>query len=178
MPQGVPALKSHLVATRNLLLGTCNLLILPLPEGWRLVDGYSPPEVDRWVKRDGVAWATAGRGSYRVVASSGRPDDHRPRVLSLDVRLAPAGNSGSPEPWGAEPARVREAGSGTLAGHRARWALGEVLRGFPRRLRPALAIRLECPETGRRIDLLFEGEDAALQEEVLAALRQGPVCHG
>ncbi|MCG0239256.1 MAG: hypothetical protein L6E13_08570 [Firmicutes bacterium] len=168
----------HLVATRHFLLGTCNLVLLPLPPGWRLVDGPVPPEVDRWLRRDGVAWATAGRGSYRVLVpgegGAGRPG----QALSLEVRVGPV--PGLEVRVGGRPplARVHAAGSGLLAGHPGTWALGEVGRGFPRRFRPALWVDLECPETERRLSLFAEGAEPAVLERFLAALRAGPLCHG
>ncbi|MFO7172545.1 MAG: hypothetical protein DIU70_006220 [Bacillota bacterium] len=111
----------HLLAARQFLLGTCNLMLLPLPPGWRLVDGPAPPEVDRWLRRDGVAWAVAGRGSYRVLVAgeAGQPG----QALSLEVRVEGRpregkGGQGTPAvPGGGGPGSGGHGNGGPGASH-------------------------------------------------------------
>ena len=67
---GPPATPPPVLAVRSLVFGTCNLVLLGVPAGWRLGTGAFPPEVDRWQVRDGVSWATAGRGHWWLTAGA------------------------------------------------------------------------------------------------------------
>lgn len=170
--QGGGAPGRHLLAVRSLILGTCNLLVIGLPPGWRVLDGSFPPEVDRWHLRGDVSWAVAGRGTWRLVAPAGGG----PRaVVDAALHLAPA-RAGVPDP-AADLWRVAASGAAVMAGHPARWALGEVRRGILRRPRSALAVALACPETGRTLRLLLEGAEPAYLRALLDPLAAGLACH-
>ncbi|BDG61075.1 hypothetical protein [Caldinitratiruptor microaerophilus] len=173
-------MRPHVLAARSVVFGTCNLVVLPVPEGWRLADGIAPPEVDTWRLRGDVSWATEGRGSYRLVGPE------RGGVVEASLRFRPVREGGAAGAAGAEPApagatapgpmaRVDLSGDVEVAGHTARWALGVVRRGFPRRLVPALALSYVCNHTGRHVELLLEGE--ADLRPWLDTLAAGLRCH-
>lgn len=172
----VPAPQPHVLACRNLVLGTCNLLVLAVPAGWRVLDGLFPPEVDAWTLHGSVNWATAGQGAWRVAVPPG-PGRPAPALVELTLRLTPAAAGAAPADPAGALARTRAAGSLTAAGHPARWALGEVRRGLLRRPRPALAAGVVCPHTRRRLDLLLEGAGPADLQELWSALAAGLACH-
>ena len=69
--EGTSAVCPYLLAVRSVVFGTCNLLLLGVPAGWRLGDGAFPPDVDRWAVRDGISWATAARGHWWLAATAG-----------------------------------------------------------------------------------------------------------
>lgn len=180
---GPATARPHLLAARSVVFGTCNLVLLGVPAGWRLADGTFPPEVDRWRVREGVSWATAGRGHWWLAARSGTGGGGRAALRAeLFLSVAPAG----PASAGAGPGRgyglrrVDDAGSLELAGHAAWWAAGAVRRGFPGRWRPARALVLECTETRRRLELRLEatpvGDEADLDAAWQALLAQWR-CH-
>lgn len=171
-------MKPHVLAARSVVFGTCNLVVLPVPEGWRVADGIAPPEVDGWRLRGDVSWATDGRGSYRLVGPE------RGGVVEASLRFRPVREGELPGGAGAEPARraargpmarVDVSGEVEVAGHTARWTLGAVRRGLPRRFVPALALSYVCSQTGRHVELLLEGE--ADLRPWLETLASGLRCH-
>lgn len=168
--------KPHLLAVRSLVFGTCNLLVIGVPEGWRVVDGPFPPEVDRWFVQNGVSWALAGRGNWRMAGPAAGGDTRR-AVVDLSLDLRPAG----PDVLAEDPApslvRAGSSGIWQLDGHTARWARGEVRRGVPRRSRPALAVTIGCPQTRRHLRLICEAAHAGDLETLLPALGSGIRCH-
>lgn len=91
---GLDAARPHLLAVRSVVFGTCNLLLLGVPAGWRLGDGAFPPEVDRWHVRDGVSWATAGRGHWWLAARTGTGGRAALRA-ELFLQVTPAGAVGA-----------------------------------------------------------------------------------
>ncbi|HEY8415115.1 MAG TPA: hypothetical protein VIK99_05015 [Thermaerobacter sp.] len=170
------SVRPHLLAVRSLVFGTCNLLIIGVPEGWKVVDGPFPPEVDRWFVRDGINWAVAGRGHWRLAGPAAGDRGRRP-VVDASLELRPAGPGdppGDPARW---LARVSASGTRPMGGHAARWAVGEVRRGIPRRPRPALALAIACAATRRHLRLLLEGSEAGTLQSLLAALDAGIRCH-
>ncbi|HEX6989571.1 MAG TPA: hypothetical protein VF282_08885 [Bacillota bacterium] len=71
-------MQPHVLACKSFIMGTCNLLIIGLPAGWRLGRGPFPPEVDHWRDFGGVTWAQVGRGSYEAIGPAGGPDRGAP----------------------------------------------------------------------------------------------------
>ena len=239
--EGGAAVRCHLLAARSVVFGTCNLVLLGVPAGWRLGDGAFPPEVDRWAVRDGISWATAASGHWWLAATSagtaarsrgstptqgadsagagleagvagaegvaegaddriattapssevGRRDGaRRGRRLQLRVELflevrprAAVGHGGgrsARSPAARSLDRLAAEGTMELAGHRCWWARGAVRRGFPGRWRPARALVVDCPDTGRRIALRFEAAPGSGEPEVEAAWEaalRGWRCH-
>lgn len=74
---------AQLLAANNVLLGTTNLLITGLPDGWQLVEGYAHPEVDAWSEYGDVRWVSRGHGVYRLV----EPHPGRPGLVRCEVEL-------------------------------------------------------------------------------------------
>ena len=70
----------HVLACKSFIMGTCNLLIVGLPAGWRLQRGPFPPEVDHWRDFGGVTWAQVGRGSYQAIGPALPPVPERRRA--------------------------------------------------------------------------------------------------
>ncbi|HEY8394269.1 MAG TPA: hypothetical protein VIK92_05700 [Thermaerobacter sp.] len=169
-------IKLHLLAVRSLVFGTCNLLVIGVPDGWKVVDGPFPPEVDRWFVLDGVNWAVAGRGHWRLAGPVTGERGHRP-VVDASLELRPAAPGHPPADPALSLARVTASGTRPMGEHAARWALGEVRRGFPRRARPALAVTIACEATRRHLRLLLEGPDPGDLESLLPALDAGIRCH-
>lgn len=164
------------VACTSLVMGTCNLVVLGLPAGWRLAPAGSPPEVDRWRVHGDVCWALEGRASF--VAWGPHPGGGAAR-LAGEVEVAPLGSRAARRL--ADPAlalqRVEATGVHERAGHAARWALGAVRRGLGpwTRWAPALALAVACPQTGRQLRVRWEGGEprllAAVQEAAGAVFR-------
>ncbi|HEY8488415.1 MAG TPA: hypothetical protein VIL38_05025 [Thermaerobacter sp.] len=176
---GPGGVRPHLLAVRSVVFGTCNLLLLGVPAGWRLGDGAFPPEVDRWQVRDGISWATAGRGHWWLASRDGAGGDAAPRArvraelfLSV-VPAAPAGRgavgAGTPPAAAQGLRRVAARGALELAGHRGWWAKGAVRRGFPGRWRPARTLVLDCGATGRQLQLRLEAAAGCPEEELETA---------
>lgn len=170
--------ESHLLAVRSLVFGTCNLLVIGVPEGWKVADGPFPPEVDRWFVLDGVSWAVAGRGNWRLAGPVPGEGARRP-VVDASLELRPAGPDDPPADPADVLARVAASGTRLMGGHEARWALGEVRRGIPRRAHPALAVTITCGVTRRHLRLLLEapGPGGFEVEQLLPALEAGIRCH-
>lgn len=165
------------LACRSLVLGTCNLLVLGLPPGWRLVPAGAPPEVDRWRVLGDVNWALAGRVSFHAWGPG--PGGGR-SVLAGEVEVAPLGSRAARSlgEVAAPLRRVDAAGERTLGAHPGRWARGAVRRGVGPwgRWVPALAVGVECPRTGRRVRVLVEADRAEVLPEVLDALAEHLRC--
>lgn len=60
-------MKKHIIAAENFLLGATNFVVVTLPEGWTLLRGTSPPEVDSNRQFGGVQWVTSGRSPHLLV---------------------------------------------------------------------------------------------------------------
>lgn len=176
MPVQVDA-QPHVLACKSFIMGTCNLLIVGLPRGWRLQTGPFPPEVERWRDFGGVNWALAGRGFYRTFRPGGGRSPAallRVQVCRLDSReadaLADARRAlAGVDTWGESP----------FHGHQGSWALGEVHQGFGpwRRPLPALAVGLACPATRRAVRLLVESESRDDLATLLEVNRACWACH-
>ncbi|MFS8570659.1 MAG: hypothetical protein FWJ62_06510 [Thermaerobacter sp.] len=196
-------MQPHVLACKSFIMGTCNLLIVGLPDGWRVQMGPFPPEVDHWQDFGGVTWAQVGRSSYQAVGSGASA------LLRVDIgrwhgangahggagqRIGIGRRSGGGRRIGAGAAagrfdnrfdprralhRVHDAGESALGGHPGAWALGEVRRGFGRwgKPVPALALTAACPSTGRVIRLLAEGPSRPVLEDVLEANLACWTCH-
>lgn len=173
---GPTAAAPFVVACTSVVMGTCNLVVLGLPAGWRLAPAGAPPEVDRWRVVGDVCWALEGRASF--VAWGPHPAGGTAR-LAGEVEVAPLGSRAARRL--ADPAaalhRVEAVGVPELAGHGARWALGAVRRGLGpwTRWAPALALAVACPQTGRQLCVRWEGSEprvlTAVQEAAAALLR-------
>jgi len=154
----------HVLSARHPLLGTANILLLAVPDGWRVLDGPSRPEVDRWTQRDDLRWMSEGRATYRLVeAAPGAPGLARAEV-ELRITASPAAGE-------AHAVRPR---------HTA------VRRGLlPRREVPAAEVEIDCPFTGRRLQLLLVpslrgGRPTARPEDLeqlVRAMLEGLRCH-
>ena len=109
---------AHLLAVHSVVFGTCNLLVLGVPAGWRVRDGAFPPEVDRWRVRDGISWAVAGRGHWLLVGPGAGDPNRRARVEAfLDLWPGAGGE--------------RTGGAGRVTGGAAAGQGGPTARGLP-----------------------------------------------
>jgi len=194
----------HVLACKSFIMGTCNLLIVGLPGGWRVQAGPFPPEVDHWRDFGGVTWALVGRGSYRAygppaapatgpgspagaspappaAASPGAQAPGRLQAAVLHVRVGRLEQGDAAALADARRAlhRVHASGEAPFGGHPGTWALGEVAQGFGpwRRPLPALALGAACPSTGRAVQLLVECPSQEALEAMLEANRACWACH-
>lgn len=167
------AARPHVLACKSFIMGTCNLLIIGLPAGWRLGNGPFPPEVDRWRPVDGINWALSGRGSFRA----------RRGAEGVEIRIHVEQEGSRAGAALSDPAgvlsQVGESGEYRLGDHAGRYALGRVDRGLGpwRSSQPALAVSLACPETARVIRLVAAADDEGMLREVLAATAAHLRCH-
>jgi hypothetical protein len=138
---------ARLLAVHHVLLGPVNLLVIGLPDGWALRAGRWQPEVERTVARGDRRWAQVGRGSYALIPGPGQA------ALDLAVHL------GGRRP---RPDETVEQGGFAAAGHAGRLALGYRVRPWIGRARwPVLWAALDCPETGRHLELELSGPTGA-----------------
>lgn len=156
----------HLIAANNLILGTVNFLVLPLPEGWELLDPGASPEVDARVLLDGVSWTREGQAAYLLRLGDGR-------LARLDLRVAAA----LPPPPRLSPARGRL--EVTVNDHpgRLEWGEARPLLGRLGRGRPLVTVGFSCPLTGRGVRLNLWGGLVAAERERLATALAGLACH-
>lgn len=157
-------MREQLLAARNLVMGTTNILLLAVPDGWRVLEGPSQPEIDRWSERADQRWMSEGRATYRLVEVA--PDAPDLARAEVELRLtATPGSSGE---------------------HAVRHGHTTVRRGvLPRREVPAAQVEIDCPHTRRRLRLVLSpalrgGSPTARREDLerlvnvmLAGLR----CH-
>ena len=141
--------KEHLIAASNFLMGVTNFLILPLPKGWRLVQGSSPPEVDSNTQRGDYSWVSSGRASHVLF------DEDRGAGLELLVSIS----KGKGKEFKPKLSQMRDQGLIRLGGHEANYALGEVERGFfKKKVAQSLQLALYCDKTNRTIAMEFTGK--------------------
>lgn len=154
----------QLLAADNLVMGTTNILVIAVPEGWRIINGHAAPEVDGWSEYRERRWMSQGQAPYRLV----EPHPDQPGMVRSEVELVIS----------AKPTHASD--------HSTRHTFGTVKRGFlPRRDVPALRLQVDCPQTGRRIQLdlqssIRNGMPTAAREDLerlLKVLTEGLRCH-
>lgn len=157
-------MREHLLSARHPLLGTTNILILAVPDGWRVLDGPAQPEVDRWTEREDLRWMSQGHAYYRLAAVA--PEAPHLARAEVEVRL-----TATPSAAGAHGVRHR---------------FTTVRRGLlPRREVPAAEVEVDCPPTARRLRLLLApalrgGKPAAGPEDLqrlVDVMLEGLRCH-
>lgn len=176
-------MREQLLAANNFVMGTTNILIITLPDSWRMLEGHSAPEVDLWSEYRERRWMRKGQATYRLV----QPHPEEPGLVRGEVELlvtaVPAERSA------VRPARrVRFTRSGQIqiGGHEARYQFGTVRHGLIH-AREVATLHLEfvCDRTARRLHLELSAlgqaqEPAAAEaqlEELLVALAEGVRCH-
>jgi hypothetical protein len=175
-------IKEHLLACNSLVMGTCNILIIGLPLGWRVVGGFARPEVDRWMDYRRARWATAAMAPYKLVEA--HPEDRSLARAEVDLLVSVS----PPRPLQATNglAEVADSREEEVYRHDGAWARGAVTRGFlPSRRVPALHLEWSCEYTGRRIRLELAANLRARQPtatgedltRLLEAIKQGLQCH-
>jgi hypothetical protein len=174
----------QLLAARNPLIGTTNILLIGLPDGWRLLEGYGAPEIDLWTEYRERRWMSRGHAVYRLV----EPHPGRPGLVRCEVELAV---EATPLEGTAAGGRTAMAAVGVpvackVGGHEGKCLYGTVRRGlFPRRTVPALVLEWTCPQTRRRIRIALNAvprraaatAEVADLERVVAALVAAVKCH-
>lgn len=144
--------KEHLIAARNFLMGVTNFLILPLPNGWRMGQGSSPPEVDSNSRRGDYSWVCSGRASQFLV--------HEDRGAALELLVSISKGKG--KRFKPKLSQMRDQGVIPLGGHEASYALGEVEIGFLKKKgAQSLQLALYCDKTNRTIAMEFTGKCSA-----------------
>lgn len=157
-------MREQLLAARNLVMGTTNILLLAVPDGWRVLEGPSQPEIDRWSERVDQRWMSEGRATYRLVAVAPEAPEFARAEVELRLTASP-GSSGE---------------------HAVRHGYTTVRRGLLRRREvPAAQVEIDCPPTRRRLQLtlvpaLRDGTPAAGQEDLqqlVDVMLEGLRCH-
>jgi hypothetical protein len=148
----------QLLAARNALIGTTNILLIRLPEGWRLIEGYGAPEIDRWTEYREARWMSQGHAVYRLIQP--HPGDRG--LVRCEVELSVlASPLGGPAPAAAARHGLAETlGSEVcmVGGHEGFCLHGTVRRGLlPRRTVPALVLEWSCTQTGRSLRVMLNG---------------------
>lgn len=159
----------HVIAASNFFLGTANFLVIELPPGWDLRTGARPPEVDRTHREGGVAWVAEGTSSHLLI------NEERRLGLLLEVTARP----GSGARRRGSLSSPRSQGELSLAGHSARWRLGETRKGLLRTRKTLALLELEfhCDRANRSLSLSVSGEiPPGFLEEFLAAVPRWE-CH-
>lgn len=161
----------QLLAAHNALMGTTNILVIGLPGGWRLLDGYAHPEVDTWSEFRDRRWMSRGQGTYRLA----EPHPGQPGLVRSEVEFSIYTSPTMTVALGGEPLKI--------CGHTGVCFQGTVPKGlFPRYNVPAITVEWACPETQRLIRLVVNGLPKAmverpalrrLMDEVLAGVQ----CH-
>lgn len=178
-------MREQLLAARNFMMGTTNILLFTVPDTWSLADGYASPEVEEWTEYSQRRWMARGRAPYRLV----EPHPEQPGLVRAEVELlvtAVPWRLGAPGPGRFRLVHVADSGWLEWSGHPVEYAFGTVKRGFfPSREVEALHLRFECQPTARRITLELTasyrgGSGAATRQDLealLAALGEGVCCH-
>jgi hypothetical protein len=151
-----------LLAANHLLLGSTNIGIIPLPDGWALATGRAQPEVDGTVDHGGCRWMRGGHGWYWLWPASGRRHE-------LVVHASPA-------PARRPPALARTVEEGTFAasGHQGRYRLGFRSAWVPRPAPlPHLWAEIACDRTRRWLALELMGPAGSLDLGPLEAFLRG-----
>ncbi len=176
-------MREQLLAANNLLIGTTNILLVGVPDTWRVARGHSGPEVERWSEYRTRRWMTLGQGPYRLVD----PHPEQPALVRAEVELFITARPGED----ATVAKHRltttgESGVMDLAGHEAHYTYGTVKRGFLRSSEvPALHLAWTCAETSRHLTVEYSasfqnGNVMATTDDLsqlLQALTQAIRCH-
>ncbi|HYF94864.1 MAG TPA: hypothetical protein VD969_21840 [Symbiobacteriaceae bacterium] len=153
----------QLLAARNALLGTTNLLVLAVPEGWRLLDGYAQPEVDSWSEYRDRRWMRHGQGVYRLV----EPHPEQRGLVRCEVELSVSTTDVMTLAMGGEPVDIGEHGGVCFHGQVPKGWLG-------RRTVPAITVEWACPQTQRLVRLVVNGlQQAPVERTVLRRLMDG-----
>lgn len=152
----------HEITLSNFVLGEARLLRLPLPRGWRLKRGFSPPELYAVHRRREVPWVASAYLHYLLESLDGR------YLVEFTIRVGPQAH------------RLAEKGQEMRVNqHPARLVRRTVRRGPPwaRRDTPHWQLAWHCPHTERYLLLELVGR---VPEEMLEELVRGwsfVVCH-
>ncbi|HYG60894.1 MAG TPA: hypothetical protein VD902_22680 [Symbiobacteriaceae bacterium] len=162
---------SQLLAANNMLIGTTNMLVTGLPEGWRLLEGYARPEVDEWTEYRDYRWVSRGQGVYLLV----EPHPEQPGLVRAEVEFTVSASPTLVPTPGGEPFAV--------GGHEGFRYQGSVPKGLlPRRIMPALKVEWICPHTRRLLRIMLNGMPPAPLDSValgrlLSQVAAGVQCH-
>lgn len=170
----------QLLAARNSLMGTTNILLIGLPDNWRLIEGHAQPEVDRWTEYQDRRWMSQGHGLYRLV----EPHPAHHGLVRCEVELVVTAWPQGKGPGA--PAQLAVTGRQTACGHEASVRSGTLKRGFwPRLTVPAMTAEWSCAQTARQIRLVLQAvpmkngpsASSADLENLLAELVAAVQCH-
>ncbi|MGE5675172.1 MAG: hypothetical protein ACM3XM_15085 [Mycobacterium leprae] len=168
-------MREQLLAADNFVMGTTNILLIALPDGWRMLEGHAAPEVERWSTYRDRRWMLEGRAPYRLV----RPHPDKPQLVAAEVELCITAKSASGRYPRGNRLDYKETGQVAVGEHKGQYRLGTIRRGgllglLPGMAVPALHLDLLCFETGRRIHLelnaLRRGHEPTATESDLRAL--------
>ena len=173
MPDPLPAPmssepKKHIIAAKNILMGTGYFLILPLPEGWRITRSYLQPDIQTSVQRENITWVEAGQTDQIVF--------HPLKRVAFDLMIQiKRGKHNGLETKGVQ---ISSQGILMVCGHAASYCVGEVKQGLiKKKTVKTLRLSFYCPDLNRTLFLHFTGQcqEADLQE-IYESLR-GLECH-
>lgn len=160
-------MRKHVVAAENFLLGPTNFVVVALPEGWKLLRGTSPPEVDSNRLFGDVQWVTSGRSPHLLIQPERRTGAemhiliHRGRRSLEKLKASP----------GARPFPVQ-------SGHEAFFLLHQVRRGlWWGSVENGVRLAVFCDRTDRTITLEIAGRIGEAEIDELLEALQGVECH-
>lgn len=140
------AVRKHVLASANLLLGASNFMVLALPEQYSIGATINPAEVAGTHAARGAAWVLDGRCSHFV-------RDPRTKV-SLELLVQAWRGEGREPKWSSGARRI------VVAQHDAQLSTDAIRVGFPRRRSMArLRAAWSCERTKRSLEVELLGPD-------------------
>ncbi|MDR5694874.1 MAG: hypothetical protein QN198_12375 [Armatimonadota bacterium] len=160
-------MRKHVIAAENFLLGATNFVVVTLPEGWKLLRGISPPEVDSNRLFGEVQWVTSGRSPHLLVQPERRSGAELHVLVNRGRRMLDKLKA-SP---GARPFFLHSGHEAFLLHHQVRRGLW---RGY---LEKGVRLSLFCDRTDRTITLEITGRIGETEIQELLEALQGVECH-
>lgn len=138
----------HIIAARNLLVGTSYFLILALPEGWRITRSYLEPDVHSNIQKDRMTWVEAGQTDQIIF--------HPLKRIALDLMIQI--KRGRHDRLAVKGVQISSQGQTVICGHQASYCKGIVKQGlFKKKSADTLRFSFYCPNLNRSLFLHFTG---------------------
>lgn len=151
------AVRKHVLASANLLLGASNFIVLALPERYNVGATINPAEVAGTHAARGAAWVLEGRCSHFLRDAETR--------ASLELLVRSWRGEGRSTKWGPDARAV------VVAQHDAQLVTDAIRVGFPRRrTMTRLRVAWSCERTKRSLEVELLGPDALDLDPIAEAL--------
>ncbi len=141
-------LNRHIIAARNLLVGTSYFLILALPKGWHITRSYLEPDVHSNIQKDRTTWVEAGQADQIIFQPLKR--------IALDLMIQI--KRGRHDRLAIKGVQISSQGQTVICGHQASYCTGVVKQGlFKKKSVDTLRFSFYCPDLNRSLFLHFTG---------------------